>query len=475
MSALSVISNLKLYLDKIILSLADRYVRTIPRNRYKSVWNSISISERAAKIAVSGSSDDNSYAQSAQVTLQVLQDCVGIGKDDVVLEIGAGVGRVGAVVAPLCKEWIGTDVSENMVRHIRRRLAKYNNIRAIAINGFDLAAIPTASVDVVYCTVVFMHLEEWERYGYVAEGLRVLKPGGRMLVDNVNILSNGGWTFFEEHCRIPPAKRVAYLSKTSTPQEQQVYFWRSGFVDVRQRHQADFWITTYGLKPQINHHRRNNEDYLSEARLIANDLHLIVDSGLVDCEYYLKVRPDVAATLETPFLHYLRSGAAEGLWPCALFDPRYYASQCPDLGNENPLAHFIRVGVALGLKPHALFDTAFYLSCHGGQIPPGMNPLAHFLTAGGIADFNPHPLFDSSWYRSHHPNVRFDQINPLVHYITEGWRGGAAPHPQFDGELYLQWNPDVKAADINPLEHFVRYGQSEGRPQPKKVLGSDAR
>jgi hypothetical protein len=193
---------------------------------------------------------------------------------------------------------------------------------------------------------------------------------------------------------------------------------------------------------------------------------LIRTTGLFDVDYYLRSRPDVAASEMPPLSHYLDHGAAEGTWPCPLFDPGYYAAQSPELGRENPLIHYIQAGTALGRKPHPLFDTAFYLSRYAERIPSGMHPLAHYLSLGVIAGFDPHPLFDSAWYLSRHPQVRERRQNPLVHYLTEGWRDGAAPHPQFDGELYLSQNPDVKAAGVNPLEHFVRHGQAEGRAQP---------
>jgi ubiquinone/menaquinone biosynthesis C-methylase UbiE len=220
------------------------------RSDYKQQWNSISRSEEAAKLAVSGYVDEERYLQTAHGAVATLQQTVGIGSDDIVLEIGAGVGRVGAVLAPLCREWIGTDVSENMVEHIRKRLANFANVRAVAINGFDLREIPSQSVDVVYCTVVFMHLEEWERYGYVVEGFRVLKPGGRMLVDNVNLLSDEGWKFFEQHRALSPSHRSAQISKTSTPQELEAYFSRAGFSGIRQE-SANLWIFTFGVKPDV--------------------------------------------------------------------------------------------------------------------------------------------------------------------------------------------------------------------------------
>jgi len=218
------------------------------RSDYKSTWNAVSGSEDDAKRAVSGYVDEELYKVTGEATRNVLRQFVGISPDDVVLEIGAGVGRVGAVLAPICKEWIGTDVSENMLSHIKHRLAKFNNVRTVATNGFDLSEIPSESIDVVYCTVVFMHIDEWERFGYIKEGFRVLKPGGRMLVDNVDLTSDKGWIFFEEVCKVPPQERPAQISKISTPQELGTYFRRAGFDNIGQS-QADVWIYTYGKKP----------------------------------------------------------------------------------------------------------------------------------------------------------------------------------------------------------------------------------
>jgi ubiquinone/menaquinone biosynthesis C-methylase UbiE len=136
-----------------------------------------------------------------------------------------------------------------MLAHLRRRLSGFSNVRTVALDGFSLDPIPSASVDLVYCTVVFMHLDEWERYGYIREGLRVLKPGGRMFVDNINLLSDEGWAVFLRHKeQFHPRARPPSISKTSTPQELDTYFRRAGFANVRQK-EAGVWIITYGIKP----------------------------------------------------------------------------------------------------------------------------------------------------------------------------------------------------------------------------------
>ncbi len=246
--------NMMSYLSRALDRILGRFRNNPPsaaklgRSEYKAQWNSVSQSEDGAKTAVSGYVDEEKYRLTAEATVTMLKTTVGVRPEDVILEIGAGVGRVGAALAPLCREWIGTDVSENMVRHIERRLARFANVRAMATNGFDLREIPSESVDLVYCTVVFMHLEEWDRYGYVKEGFRILKPGGRMLVDNVNLLSEEGWKFFEDVRALPPSERPSQISITSTPQELETYFRRAGFTDIRQEGPG-LCIATYGRKP----------------------------------------------------------------------------------------------------------------------------------------------------------------------------------------------------------------------------------
>ncbi len=218
------------------------------RADYARVWDAHSQDETLAKMVVLGVVDEQEFAASGQVTKTHLVDWLGVGADDVVLEIGCGVGRVGAALAPICKQWIGCDVSRHMVEHTRRRLAHLPNVRTEKINGYDLSNIPDASVDVVYSTIVFMHIDEWDRFAYVREGLRILKPGGRMLVDNVDATSDEGWKIFMDHAAIAPKDRPPYISKSSTPQELENYFIRAGFNDIVTRREQ-CWVFVNGVKP----------------------------------------------------------------------------------------------------------------------------------------------------------------------------------------------------------------------------------
>jgi ubiquinone/menaquinone biosynthesis C-methylase UbiE len=202
---------------------------------------------RSAVEHVIGDVDADEIAATARETRDALERSVGLYATDTVLEIGCGIGRVGAEIAPGVAEWIGCDVSPTMLGHARDRLAKLANVRLIEISGFDLSPIPASTIDVVYCTVVFMHLDEWDRYGYVREAARVLKPGGRIYIDNFNLLSEEGWAVFEAHAAIPPNRRPTHISKASTPQELERYLSKAGFSNIK-IDEAGLFVRAYAAR-----------------------------------------------------------------------------------------------------------------------------------------------------------------------------------------------------------------------------------
>jgi ubiquinone/menaquinone biosynthesis C-methylase UbiE len=219
------------------------------RSEYKKVWSALSTTQDQAKLHVIGVTDEDALRATGKQTLAFLQESVGIRTDEVVLEIGCGVGRVGKVVAPLCRKWIGCDVASNMLALAAERLRDLPGVELKEISGYDLSGVADASVDVVYCTVVFMHLESWDRYNYIAEAFRVLRPRGRIYVDNINLCSDGGWKVFETHRAFSPTNRPPHMTQNSTPQEIETYLMRAGFSKVRIRTEDD-WVRASGIKPE---------------------------------------------------------------------------------------------------------------------------------------------------------------------------------------------------------------------------------
>ncbi|HEX8490487.1 MAG TPA: methyltransferase domain-containing protein [Chthoniobacterales bacterium] len=218
------------------------------RSDYKGVWTALSESLSSAKMHVSGTEDEAVVEKSGAGTSQFLLDNVGINPTDVVLEIGCGIGRVGKHLASRCHRWIGADVSPNMLAFATERLRGFPNVEFVELSGNNLRPIADNSIDVVYCTVVFMHLESWDRYEYVAEAFRILRPGGKLYVDNVNLCSDAGWSIFETHRQFPPSQRPDHITVCSTPQELQEYLRRAGFESIETK-PGDELVSVWGRKP----------------------------------------------------------------------------------------------------------------------------------------------------------------------------------------------------------------------------------
>jgi len=218
------------------------------RAAYGRVWDEVSGTLSDAQFSVAGTADPDAFAASGRSTAEDIAREASVGPEDTVLEIGCGVGRVGDSLSQRCGRWIGADVSREMLRHARTALAARPNVSFVHLNGIDLEGVDDHSVDVAYCSGVFMHLDEWERYRYLTEAFRVLKPGGRVYVDNIDLVSPEGWRIFLETARVDPLARPTNVSKTSTSAELQWFATQAGFTDIRLR-PGTLWITVIARKP----------------------------------------------------------------------------------------------------------------------------------------------------------------------------------------------------------------------------------
>lgn len=229
------------------LSKSTSYV-VHERGSYKQVWNSASITHQYAMNSVAGFSNFSAYMASGKSSAETFVRLMGIKPEDRVLEIGCGTGRVGASLAPLCKEWIGSDISGNMLKHARENLRHLSNVGFIELSGCNLKEIDNEAFDKIYCSAVFMHLDPWERYSYVKEAFRVLKKGGCLYVDNLNLAGESSWTIFEEIARLDAACRNPHISKHSTAIELETYLNRAGFANC-QAYPGEHWVMAVGTKP----------------------------------------------------------------------------------------------------------------------------------------------------------------------------------------------------------------------------------
>lgn len=97
-----------------------------------------------------------------------------------VLEAGCGEGYGADLLASVARRVVAVDYDAATVAHVRDRYPR------VAVLAANLAAlpIPDASIDVVVNFQVIEHL--WDQPQFITECLRVLRPGGLLLVSTPN-------------------------------------------------------------------------------------------------------------------------------------------------------------------------------------------------------------------------------------------------------------------------------------------------
>ncbi len=100
-------------------------------------------------------------------------------RDWTVADLGCGTGNAAEMLSGRVKKVIAIDASEVMIRAAKKRLA---NLKGVEFRQGPLEDLPLKanSVDAAVCVLVLHHLAEPERAAN--EMLRILKPGGRVLV-----------------------------------------------------------------------------------------------------------------------------------------------------------------------------------------------------------------------------------------------------------------------------------------------------
>ncbi|WP_192721307.1 bifunctional 2-polyprenyl-6-hydroxyphenol methylase/3-demethylubiquinol 3-O-methyltransferase UbiG [Mycobacterium sp. OAS707] len=126
---------------------------------------------------IPGLAEENYWFRRHEVVYARLADrCA--GRD--VLEAGCGEGYGADLIAAVARRVIGLDYDESAVAHVRARYPRVEMLHG------NLAELPLAdgTVDVVVNFQVIEHL--WDQGQFVAECLRVLRPGGVLLMSTPN-------------------------------------------------------------------------------------------------------------------------------------------------------------------------------------------------------------------------------------------------------------------------------------------------
>jgi len=107
----------------------------------------------------------------------------GVTQADRVLDLGSGCGFGTAAISRHANNVIACDISPAYLEFARRECAGLGNVQFQAITSHDLSPVDDHSVDTVISMAVFIHLNLYDIYLYFKEFSRILKPGGKVLID----------------------------------------------------------------------------------------------------------------------------------------------------------------------------------------------------------------------------------------------------------------------------------------------------
>ena len=99
---------------------------------------------------------------------------VGCGTGTLLIEAAKRVGYSGSAH--------GVDASAEMIAHARRKAADQRVAAAFVEGWSDRLAFPDASFDAVFCTLMLHHLPAAMQMATIVEMRRVLRPGGRIII-----------------------------------------------------------------------------------------------------------------------------------------------------------------------------------------------------------------------------------------------------------------------------------------------------
>lgn len=109
----------------------------------------------------------------------LLAICALLDRDWVVGDLGCGTGQVAEALAPFVRRVIAVESSREMLRAARIRLGEYPNIE-LRSGELEVLPIDDGALDAVTMSLVLHHVVDPQVV--LTEAARVLKPGGRILI-----------------------------------------------------------------------------------------------------------------------------------------------------------------------------------------------------------------------------------------------------------------------------------------------------
>jgi len=151
--------------------------------------------DEPSSVAAHSLGDPELLAQSTVEVVQLLDHLGVLGTGRRALEIGCGIGRILAALAPRLAAIHGTDIAPRMIETSRRACTGLANVTLSVTSGLDLSGIEAASFDLVLAVDSFPYIYHTSRTLaalHVREAARVLRPGGDLIILNYSYRDDVG-------------------------------------------------------------------------------------------------------------------------------------------------------------------------------------------------------------------------------------------------------------------------------------------
>jgi len=237
---------------------------------YRQVWDRRSADDLAALEAVDNSGSETVARATGAHTADLVAAAIDLCPDDVVLELGCGAARIGRELVERCQQWVGVDISPNMIRVAGKRLAGHSNTRLEVLDRTSLSMIESGSLDKAYSVAVMCHMDKEDLFLYLRELARTLKSGGLAYVETWNLADPVGWrrwmyeVEFWNRCDHTNRKDVA-RNQFCVAEEFSLYAERAG-LDVLCLFRDSPWLQMVVGKDLSAERREDQRRRLAEQR-----------------------------------------------------------------------------------------------------------------------------------------------------------------------------------------------------------------
>ena len=173
--------------------------------------------EVVAKTLSAGDSVGGSFEHFGRVELDLLK-LEGVKPSDAVVDFGCGTGRLAVHLVPYLASgrYVGIDISRTMLREGARRTPKGGCKVEWSHQTTPRFDLPDASVDLMCAFSVFTHMEAEDTFRYLSDALRVVKPGGKLVLSCLPLSLAEARRIFLASAKLDLAQRWAEVRNVVT-------------------------------------------------------------------------------------------------------------------------------------------------------------------------------------------------------------------------------------------------------------------